>query len=293
MSIRTLNDSEDAVSAVVSAVLMFGLAVALLTVIQVQYVPEWKTGAEQAHMADVYYDMSLLRSNMNLLATVAMTNDPANAMVFSSPVRVGGGSIPIIGPGGSSGVLGTAPDTFGMRVTSNPVNGLVSDLDSLGTLSFRSGNNYYVDQSYILEGGALILVQGERALMRQSPPISIRRTHNNGNITMYLHAMQIGGPSKAISSNMVEEVRTRCTSSLPLLRDDLVFSDMTLIVYTSYPSVWFEFFEKELKDAGLLSGEYSLSKNSNSVTLILRGAPGADIRANVRKSTFEVGFDVI
>lgn len=293
MSEITLKDSEAAISTVVSAVLLLGMIVALLTVIHVSYVPEWKTGAEQEHMANVYYDMSVLKSNMDILS-VASASNPESTMFFSTPVRAGGGSIPLISPGRSSGTLGFTPGVPSMRITANDT--VVSYdsgdfLDELGTVYYTSGNSYFVEQTYAYESGTLILAQGDLSLMRQSPSIAIRRTDNNTNITLYVNAMQIPGTARAISSNSIEEVRTRYNSSATLYAEEFLFTDLTLTVSTAYPAAWEEFFRREVAVAGLSESEYSISSNSTSVVLRLEGAPSQSIKASVRKSVLEVNFN--
>lgn len=293
MSVRTFKDCETAVSTVVSAVLFLGIIVALLTVIHVSYVPEWKTSAEQAHMDDVYYDMSVLRSNIDILS-VASASNPGNTMIFSVPIRAGGASIPLVSPGRSSGTLAFAPGTSGMRITANDTTVSYNSgnfLEELGTVYYTSDNSYFVDQTYAYESGALILAQGELSLMKQSPSIAIRRTDNSSNITLYLNAIQIPGTAKAISSNSIEEVRVRYTSSATLYAEEVLFTDLTLRVDTAHPAAWEEFLRREVTSAGLGTNEYSISSNSTSVILGLEGAPGKHIKADVRKSVFEVSFN--
>lgn len=293
MSVRTFKDCETAVSTVVSAVLFLGIIVALLTVIQVSYVPEWKTSAEQAHMADVYYDMSVLRSNIDILS-VASASNPGNTMTFSAPIRAGGASIPLVSPGRSSGTLGFVPGTPGMRITTNGTTISYDSgnfLEGLGTVYYTSENSYFVDQTYAYESGALILAQGELSLMKQSPSIAIRRTDNSSNITLYLNAVQIPGTAKAISSNSIEEVRIRHTSSATLYAGEVLFTDLTLTVDTPHPAAWEEFLRREATGAGLGTSEYSISSSPTSVVLRLEGAPDEDIKADVRKSVFEVSFN--
>jgi hypothetical protein len=293
MSAKTFERSEAAVSTVVSAVLMLGIIVAVFTVIHVSYIPEWRTGAEQSHMADVYYDMSVLKSNTDILS-VANADEPVNILSFSTPIRAGGGSIPIVSPGRSSGMLGVRPESPNMRITANDT--LLSYdsagfLEDIGTVFYRSDNTYFVDQTYAYENGALILAQNDLSIMKQSPSLAIRRTDNGTNITIYINAIQIPGAARAISSNSVEEVRTRYNSTAVLYGEEHLFTDLTLTMDTAYPSAWEEFFRRETASAGLTAGECSVLSNGTSVILRLEGAPGEDIKANVRKSVFEVSFN--
>ncbi len=293
MSERTFERSEAAVSTVVSAVLMLGIIVAVFTVIHVSYIPEWRTGAEQSHMADVYYDMSVLKSNIDILS-VANANVPASIMSFSTPIRAGGGSIPIVSPGRSSGMLGVRPESSDIRITANDTllnYDSESFLQDLGTVFYTSDNTYFVDQTYAYENGALILAQNDLSIMKQSPSLAIRRTDNGTNITIYINAIQIPGAARAISSDSVEEVRTRYNSTAVLYGEEYLFTDLTLTMDTAYPSAWEEFFRRETASAGLTAGECSVLSNTTSVILRLEGAPGEDIKANVRKSVFEVSFN--
>lgn len=293
MSGRMFKDSENAVSTVISAVLLLGIIVSLFTVIHVSYVPEWKTSAEQAHMADVYYDMSILKSSIDILS-VASASNPQNTIFFSTPIRAGGASIPLVSPGRSSGTLGFAPGMPGMNITANDTTVSYNSgnfLEELGTVYYTSDNSYFVDQTYAYESGALILAQGELSLMKQSPSIAIKRTDNSSNITLYLNAIQIPGTAKAISSNSIEEVRIRHISSATLYAEEAFFSDLTLTVDTAHPAAWEELIRREAVSAGLNTSEYSISSSSASVVLRLEGAPGKGIKANVRKSVFEVNFN--
>ena len=186
MSKILFNQSESAVSTVIAAVLILGIIVSVITVINVSYIPQWRAGTEQAHMDNVFYDIASMKSDMDILAATVNSNSNSQISV-SSPIRMGGGSIPIASPGKSSGIMSINTGHFGMSTAAT--DGLVSYssgtfLENLGTIEYRSSNSNFVDQTYRYESGALILAQMKASLMKQSPSIDIRRTDNSSNITI-------------------------------------------------------------------------------------------------------------
>lgn len=295
MSGKEFRECESAVSSVVAAVLLLGIIVSIVTVINVSYIPEWKTGAEQSHMDEVFYDMSNLKSDIDILSATIDEN-PSGSVSFNVPVRCGGGSIPVISSGKLSGMLSINMNEFSMRTTADDPFLTYSSgtfLEDLGTISYRSDNSYFVDQTYAYENGALILAQDELALMRQSPSFDIRRTDNNTNITLDLTAVQILGPDRSISSNSIEEIYIRYNSSSTLYESENLFTEFALTIETEYPSAWEEFLELAASDAGLEATEYSVSSNSTAAVLTLTGSPGEDIKANIRKNVFDARLNIL
>ncbi|KXS40625.1 hypothetical protein HWN40_07910 [Methanolobus zinderi] len=290
----TFKESESAVSSVVAAVLLLGIIVSVITVVNVSYIPEWKTGAEQAHMDEVLFDMSNLKSHIDILSATA-DDQSSSPVAINVPIRAGGGSIPVVSPDKSGGVLGVGINDISMRTSASDstLNYSSGDfLENLGSVSYRSDNSYFVDQEYEYENGALILAQGEYSLMKQSPSFDIRRADNNSNISLNINAVQIRGPVRSISSNSMEELHIRYNSSSTLYSGEQLFTEMILTIDTDYPVSWERFLEKLISDAGLKTSEYSLNSNSTAVVLTLSGSPGEDIKANIRKDVFDVRLNV-
>jgi hypothetical protein len=291
---RSFSESESAVSTVIAAVLLLGIMVSVITVINVSYIPQWREGAEQAHMDEVFYDISRMKSGIDILAATVDTG--FNSVIsVSSPIRMGGGNIPIVNPGKSSGRLSINTGDFGMSISASDASVTYTSgnfLDELGTIEYQSRNSNFVDQTYRYESGSLILAQQELSLMKQSPSIDIRRTDDNSNITLDINAIQITGPTKTISSSSIEEIHTRYNSSSTLYASENLFTEITLTVDTQYPVAWENFFKMKALQTGLLATEYSISSNASSVVFNLEGQAGQDIKANVKKAVFDASLNV-
>jgi hypothetical protein len=295
MGVKDFLSSEQAISAAVSAVLLFGIVVSVITLVYVQYIPEWKTSAEQSHMDDVFYDMSGMKNELDILSGYART-DPSISLSVSVPIKMGGASLPIFSPEKSSGRLTVNEDNFGINIVGTTP-GIDYNSDSLllnlGTVSYKSDNNYFVNQKYAYEGGSLILAQNSYSLMRLGPQMDIRRTDNSTNITVEFNIIDLNGPRKAISSNSIEEVNFRTNGSDSLYWDGVMFTDMTMTIQTLYPSSWKSYFETLAADAGLGDTEYSVSSNDTAVVFFLAGSSGEDIKINVTKTFFDARLNLL
>ncbi|MBP1908617.1 hypothetical protein [Methanolobus bombayensis] len=292
---KAFMSSEKAISTVVSAVLLFGILVSVITLVYVQYIPEWKTSAEKSHMDDVFYDMAEMKNELDLLSGYART-EPSTSLSVSVPVKMGGGSLPIFSPGKSSGRLTINEGDFGLSIVGTTP-GVDYDSDSflldLGTVSYRSDNAYYVNQNYVYEGGALILAQNSFSLMRLGPQMDIRKMDNSSNITVEFNLVDLNGQRKSISSNSIEEVNFRTNGSDSLYWDGVLFTDMTMTLHTSYPASWESYFELMADDAGIDSSEYSVSSNDTAVVFFLEGSAGEDIHINVTKTYFDARLNLL
>jgi hypothetical protein len=261
----------------------------------VQYIPEWKTSAEQSHMDDVFYDMARMKNELDILSGYART-EPSTSLSVSVPIKMGGASLPMFSPEKSSGRLTINDDDFGINIVgTTPGIDYNSDplLLDLGTVSYISDNHYFIDQKYAYEGGALILAQDSFSLMRLGPQMDIRRTQNSSNITVEFNVIELNGPKKAISSNSIEEVNFRTNGSDSLYWDGVMFTDMTMTIQTSYPASWESYFEALADDAGIDSAEYSVSSNDTAVVFFLEGSSGEDIMINVTKTFFDARLNLL
>ncbi|MDF1531545.1 MAG: hypothetical protein SCH39_08435 [Methanosarcinales archaeon] len=288
--------SDQGIATVISVILLLGLIIAFTTTIHLSYIPAWKNDAEYSHMDDVHYDMSNLKSNIDILSAVMLTN-PGSSVFVSLPVRMGGGDIPIVATGKSSGSLSLNTTYYGMVITGNdligPVYNSTNDLLDLGTIRYSSKNNYYIDQMYEYENGALLLVQQNRSLIKLSPAVVMQRT-DGVNISLMVSAVELNGNSRIKSSNSIEEVYVQTNNSTTLFSGIGLLSDATITVYTDYPDAWVQYFNMSAKRADLVNGtDYTLSSGVTNVTFTLTGGPGEEIQLYVQKNSLDVRIDVI
>ncbi|WP_094226607.1 DUF7289 family protein [Methanolobus psychrotolerans] len=297
MKTKRLVSSDSAISSVVSAVLVLGILVSVITVVNVQYIPEWKTAAEQSHMDDIFYDMAEMKNEVDILSAYARA-EHSTGLSIGIPIKMGGGSLPVFSSGKSGGRLAINEDTFNMHILATipgPDYNSSSVLLDMGTVNYMSDNNFFVNQKYGYENGALILSQNNYSLMRLAPQMDMKRTDNSTNITMTINVIDINGPKKSISSNSVEELNLRTNGSDSLYWEGILFTDVTITVETSYPFAWRSFFEWMAYDAGIDPVEYeiNISPDGKAVVFFLEGNTGEDIKLNVTKTLFDVRLNIL
>ena len=120
----------DAVSTVVSFILLFGLILSVIIFARVQYVPLWTADVEAGHADDVFVLFSAIPGNIDdlVLANGSVT-------VSRQRIRLGSGSIPIIAPGTSYGALGVVPDEGHFTVEADVWTGNISRNVTIGNLT--------------------------------------------------------------------------------------------------------------------------------------------------------------
>jgi hypothetical protein len=294
----SFKESRSAIATVISAVLVLGLIVTATTMLHVHYIPAWKSDSECAHLTDVMVDMSDLKSTIDILSAVLAVN-PEPTVSMSTPIELGGGDIPIVGTTKSSGMLAVNVNDCGIRVVaSNETHPIVydsgTDLTHLGAVHYHSRNNYYIDQMFECENGALILVQDNRSLMKLSPAMTITKNAATSNISVVISAIKLIGKKRTISSTVVEEVVLTANTSSELFSsgtDIFNLSDVTIKTYTDYPDAWEKYFNATAGNAGLWYGssnDYTITADMNSVTLSVNGRVGEDdISLRVRRITID------
>jgi len=288
-------ESRSAISTVISAVLVLGLIVTATTMLHVHYIPAWKSDSECSHLTNVQADMSDLKFTIDILSAV-LAVDPKSTVSMSTPIELGGGDIPIVGTTKSSGTLAVNVNDCGIVVVARNETATVydssaseTDLAHLGAIYYHSRNNYYIDQMFECENGALILVQDNRSLLKISPAIIITKNATTSNISVAISAIKLIGEKRTISSNVVEEVMlTSNTSSKLFSSGDNLFnvSNMNITMYTDYTDAWGNYFNATARNAGLgygSSNDYTITSDVNSVTLSVDGRTGEDIGLHVNR----------
>ncbi|MCD4702976.1 MAG: hypothetical protein K8R64_01515 [Methanosarcinaceae archaeon] len=270
MKLCEFTRSDSAMSTVVSAVLLLGLFVSVISIVNTSYIPVWKGDAEFSHMGDVFDDMSQVKSRADILS-VALTMDPDTSMSMSIPVQMGGGSIPIFSSGRSSGTLSLNNDQCAMVISGrNQTNGSAYEFafNDLGSVVYHSNNNFYVDQSYVYENGAFIVSQKDRSLMRLLPSIYFRGGDEQLNVT--INSIRLMGARKTISSNGIEYVRLISNETTSFFDGDEMLTNVSIHVNTNYPSAWINYFNSSAEDVGLkYSINYSVSAGIDHASIDL------------------------
>lgn len=268
---KSFFNSESAGATIVAAVLLLSIIFTVLAVVRIEYVPMWKTDAEQSHMSEVQKDMAELKSTADMVSL--FTSSDSNTSAHGFPVTVsfsmGGGEIPILEPSKSSGTLSLNTERCRMIIT--PQRSSISNSTEIvdcGGITYYSNNREYLDQILRYENGALILSQKDRSLMRQSPSFKIERTTGD-NYTVSIHTIKMTGEPDSISSNTDASLRLTGLYTEPVYdsNDSEGIDSFTCTILTQYPDAWVSYINETAKNADLeYDADYIVDKiGSNTV----------------------------
>ncbi len=282
--------SDSAVSVAVAAALLLGIVVMFITNIQIYHVPQWKEDAEYAHMSEVFEDMSRLKCNIDLLS-LGMIVSPGSDIILNSPLRMGGGNLPVVNRMKSGGTL--TFDEEGCRLSAtitynDTTNESINPLEC-GSLFYDSINSRYLDQTYCYENGALMVAQQDQSFMKLSPGITLEKEGDSVNLSV--NAICLEGGDWVLSSNSVEDIRlisgSRDLSCDTDLEQSRFIESVYLMVFTEYPEAWETYFSTMAENENIWDTDYNLSSNSSAVVFYLAPA-GDDLNVKIYTTSVTV-----
>ncbi len=268
---RKIKNSENAVIGIVAAFLIVGLIVAVISVLQSVYVPKWMEEKEAEHMVQVADQFAQLKYAIDTHASNKVENTP-----ISTSITLGSKEMPFLLSVRAYGLIQVLPDNFEIKFTS----GSTTESFLLGDIKYSSFNAYYVDQTYIFEGGGIILKQSAGSTMLIRPKFSVRNLLDSVEIIYSPIDIQIIGGKGGISGYGTYPVYTEYSDSQyegPIQDID------TIEIRTNYPTDWYHFIDDQLFNANLIpeyldpvDNDYIITKTDDSVIVTF-----TDISVNI------------
>lgn len=228
-----------------------------------------------------YLYVDLLEQKFQLSQVLAAAQAPSTLTLNRNNLNADyTASYTAINPGGGStqvGGGGSLVPGFARRVTS-------------GAVVFEARNQRFVDQSFILEHGAVILAQPEGDVMYVPPSFDVTQVAGVVDIRWVLPAVQgssstLSGPATA-TVYLEPAVPASFLATMPRL-------DVTLT--TQHGSVWAQYWTSTLQSAGLQYGaQFTVASNTTHAQLSLLGLqtdPSStidDISVNFRAAALNV-----
>ncbi|WP_048064842.1 DUF7289 family protein [Methanosarcina acetivorans] len=243
--------SESAESTAIAAILLLGILFAVFSMIHLGYVPEWKTDAEYSHVSSVWEDMTELKSKIDR-TTIFLMSDPnssSSSITITMPLHTGSREMPLTDYSKFSGTVSINTDTC--KITINPANDSEKVINC-GTVAYSSNNNYYVDQTFKYENGALILEQKDQSVMKLYPMMRVSEVSDK-NYSFSINAIEIRGLEDTLSSTSDCSIYLRdCSFSSFYDSDDYEnMSSFALKINTTHPEAWEAYFNETMIRAGL------------------------------------------
>ncbi len=243
--------SDKAVVGIVVAVLLIGLIVAVVTIINVAYVPQWLKEIEASHMQDVQSQFIQLKYAIDMLSLIRQHT------AISVPISLGASNVPIIGKGRTYDTLEIKENSCTITIE-NSTNQWVY---KVGKVRFLSRNSYFVNQEYVYECGALILNQSINNTLLGKPLFT---ADYDGIYFTIINITTLGAPS--LSGHGVYPLWVEFENAQGMLTiDNVTYINIT----TNYPNAWESFFKSLFGKSNNPYTSDMVSRNGNTVVINL------------------------
>ncbi|MCD6299034.1 MAG: hypothetical protein J7L93_00310 [Thermoplasmata archaeon] len=155
----------------------------------------------------------------------------------------------------------------------------ISLSSNLGTIRYTSDNSYFVDQTYVYEGGAVIIGQYDGEAIISPPFVSFGNytsTH-----TVNLSVVNINGIAGKTSASGygTYSVRTNYSGYSDYMA---MAKSVTINITTSYPSAWYRYLDNMIRSSGI-NNTTNVSSGNGYVSMTLDGPQGSG-------SSYDVNF---
>ena len=158
--LRKLKNSNEGVVGIIVAFLLTGLIVVVISIIQTVYVPKWMEQAEAEHMEMVADQFSQLKFAIDTQSAIKQKDTP-----ISTSITLGNKDMPFLTSNKAYGSLEILSDECTITIT----NDSKSYSYPISIIKYTCQNNYFLEQSYIFEAGAVIINQIDGNVMAINP----------------------------------------------------------------------------------------------------------------------------
>jgi len=246
--VKKIIKSESGVVGIVTAVLLIGLIVAVVSLVQAVYVPKWMEEREAEHMDQVVTQFAQLKSAID---THVANEQPL--ISIASPITLGSKELPYLMSLRAYGSLEILSDSFNITIINVSNNSYVP----LGTIKYSSMNGYFIDQSFIYENGAFITNQIEGNMISMKPSFVIENVSGENVINFSMvNIIPVGGKTNG-GGYGTTSILTEYHNTTPSSTDYNWTYDVTKItINTSYTNAW-ELFIRGLLDKNKIDYTYS------------------------------------
>ncbi len=232
MKNKKLIKRKDAVAGVIEALLLVALVAIIISTIQLVYIPQIMEQRESDHMDDVENQFSYLKSVIDLQSMVK------EDVPISSPITLGSRELPYFVTARAFGQVDIIDiDRTDSKITTDPWMGFLYDSKTdipLTSIKYKAHNSYFIDQTYALEGGCVIVKQPDGETVKIEAGITIK--NESTEIKIYYNLPVIDGVSGKNSTCGYKNcfIRTNYSDQNPIPGGPTTF----IKIYTDYLDAW-------------------------------------------------------
>ncbi|QYZ79719.1 hypothetical protein E2N92_09920 [Methanofollis formosanus] len=285
---------DEGLSEVVGFVLLLGVLVLALSVYQLYAVPAAGRENEIAHMNQVkdrFTDYKIALDSLWVNHLNGVTLSTAFDLGSGTAATEGGGiALPVLAPVGSSGAVEVRSDAGAVTIATGDNPGGVRI--PLGLVQYVSGNNYWVDQTWTYQMGAVFLTQEGGTTVRVAPPLSVYNINNTTAAVRFTPVNITGSALFAGSGPVRIESRLR---DMPPYDLDGLYENVTITVETGdagKAQALKQVFREATRNGGVPAEWYSVGTDAGGTVSIRVDGPGPEGTPDVALSVTTADYAV-
>ena len=232
---RRISQNDRAVAGIVVAVMMVGLTLAIVSLVQIYYVPKWMKAREAEHLGNVEDQFSRLKYAIDQQAAEGSAGGLGKDVPISTSITLGSENLGFLVSQRAFGRINLI--TSGCLCFFQMAGGTNEQYD-LTILKYMSENSYYLDQAFVLEGGAVVLNQSGSNVFLIKPSISSYYSNRVLTCNWTCINLQPEGGVTSLSGYGTYPIQTKFLGN-----GTVHFDSVTNISITTYhPEIWRQFF---------------------------------------------------
>jgi hypothetical protein len=232
-----MKTTDSAVVGMVSAILIIGLIVVVISIIQVVYVPTIMKQREAEHMDKVTEQFGSLTSVIDSQAANERKGIP-----IATFVTLGNQELPLFVSSKAFGTLEILDNARTITITKK--SGGTPQTFKIGVITYSSDNAYFLDQSYTYEAGAMIVSQSQGNSMICRPGFYIEYNSSYTWINISFDVVNISSfGQKTIAGGFgTYPIHTEFRNI-----STIIFTDVrNMTIATPFSNAWFVFINRSL-----------------------------------------------
>ncbi|KYK22637.1 hypothetical protein AYK25_02440 [Thermoplasmatales archaeon SM1-50] len=256
--------TNDAVVGVVTAILLTGIIVAVLSLVQTVYVPKIMEQREAEHMDKVAEQFASLSS---VIADQAA--DETKGIPIATSITLGSKELPYLLSIRSYGTLEIIQNACSITINNATEAGSILTASfPINTITYSSANAYFLDQTYAYEAGAMIVSQIQGNLMMIRPSFVVDADGETIDILFDVVNISTVGQKIIASGYGTYPIQTEFHD----VTLDINFTKVrTLTITTSTSNAWSVFLNYTMIQAGLNQNgsrtDYFFENTGQSLTI--------------------------
>jgi hypothetical protein len=261
--------------------MLIGLLFTFLSIVQMNYVPDWSEEREAEHIDNVSNQFTQMRFAVDILSTLDQSGNKITA-----PITLGTQEIPLpfLRSDQSFGYIKIISDVYNVKIKDK--NPTLYEFP-LGTFEYSSVNSNYLNVEFIYEGGGVITNQDNGNHMYIMPSYDVDYSTDVDISLDVIDFVETSGKTYTTGNGGIQ-IQLEYVQK----NSNTINNVNTIAITTDYHSSWNNFFNDSLKNAGLnygASDHYVIYEDEDDLVIDFDDTLSVDIILRTIEIDLQIG----